>query len=308
MLSREGFIRLSLELNLFFLRIMKEHSFFLEAGFTPKNANLAQEADAFKNQFSELLEEAVFLSNGIISPEVAASNEIITPFTLEAERATEFFTGVPLNTNITVAETSLVGHCHPADAKKLVQRVFMLNQKAIALGIALIKFKTRLLANVLSCKLFTFNYPLLIDHILRETKLFVRLLQQLQAFSNIDSASEIIKQEAFWNRIMAEHAKFIRGLLDPTEEVLIKTAHNFARQFDELTEEAKAAISKTIPSAIVTARSLEATKGISNFKAEGTQGILQCKIQSIIVPLLGDHVLREANHYLRLLKMLEKKY
>lgn len=41
MLSTKEFIRQSLELNLFFIRIMKEHAFFLEAGFTPKNTNLA---------------------------------------------------------------------------------------------------------------------------------------------------------------------------------------------------------------------------------------------------------------------------
>ena len=49
-LSNEDFVRQSLDLNLFFLRIMKEHSFFLEAGFTPVNADLARQADAFKNQ------------------------------------------------------------------------------------------------------------------------------------------------------------------------------------------------------------------------------------------------------------------
>jgi hypothetical protein len=37
-----------------------------------------------------------------------------------------------------------------------------------------------------------------------------------------------------------------------------------------------------------------------------TQGLLGCKIKSIIIPLLGDHVLRESNHYLRLLKMFGK--
>ena len=31
------------------------------------------------------------------------------------------------------------------------------------------------------------------------------------------------------------------------------------------------------------------------------KGILECKIQGLILPLLADHVLREANHYLRLL-------
>lgn len=152
---------------------------------------------------------------------------------------------------------------------------------------------------------------MLIEHIRRETKLYVDLLQQLQNFKNIDSVKSIINQEAFWNRIMAEHSKFIRGLLDPTEDELIKTANNFANIFDELTKEAKAAVNKTIHSTIpstanVTVKSLKATEQIRDFKAEGTKGILKCKIRSIIVPLLGDHVLREANHYLRLLKMVAK--
>ena len=36
-MNRKEYIRLSLELHLFFDRIMKEHSFFLETGFTEKN-------------------------------------------------------------------------------------------------------------------------------------------------------------------------------------------------------------------------------------------------------------------------------
>lgn len=32
------------------------------------------------------------------------------------------------------------------------------------------------------------------------------------------------------------------------------------------------------------------------------RGLLDCKIRSIVLPLLGDHVVREANHYIRLLK------
>lgn len=37
MLCSADFVRQSLELHLFFARIMKEHSFFIEAGFTPKD-------------------------------------------------------------------------------------------------------------------------------------------------------------------------------------------------------------------------------------------------------------------------------
>ena len=37
MISKNDFITMSLALNLFFLRIMKEHSFFLELGFLPND-------------------------------------------------------------------------------------------------------------------------------------------------------------------------------------------------------------------------------------------------------------------------------
>ena len=37
-------------------------------------------------------------------------------------------------------------------------------------------------------------------------------------------------------------------------------------------------------------------------KRASVDGIASCKIRSIILPLLADHVFREANHYLRLLE------
>jgi hypothetical protein len=55
----------------------------------------------------------------------------------------------------------------------------------------------------------------------------------------------------------------------------------------------------------VTEASLRATRNIRDFKATGTEGLLECKIKSIILPLLADHTLREANHYLRLLKIFQ---
>ena len=51
--------------------------------------------------------------------------------------------------------------------------------------------------------------------------------------------------------------------------------------------------------------SLCATEEIRSFKTKATEGLLACRIKSIIPPLLADHVLREANHYLRLMKMKE---
>lgn len=86
MIDKNSYVVSSLQLHLFFLRIMKEHALFLEAGFTPANQELAKEADYYKSNFEALLQEVVKMSNGIISPSVLTSGEIITNFTLETEQ------------------------------------------------------------------------------------------------------------------------------------------------------------------------------------------------------------------------------
>lgn len=306
MLSSIEFIKQSLGLHLFFARIMKEHSFFLEAGFTPRDTSFIQNADAFRREFDALLGEAIALSEGVVNPGVLQSGEVVTPFTLNAEMATTYYTGVQIPTQLTQAAAGLEGGGMIQINPMLEQRVSMLNQRAINATASLIQFKTNILSNVLSCKMFTFNYPLLIIHITREAELYLLQLRRLQSRKEINLEREAYEQEFFWNRQMAEHAKFIRGLLDPTENNLIIQAHNFGNEFDQLTAEAQAAMDATAPLARVTDESLKATEDLRNFKAQGTQGLLACKVESIIIPLLGDHVLREANHYLRLLKMFER--
>ena len=80
MISSKKYVILSLELHLFFARIMKEHSLFLEAGFTPKNSKLAKEANGYKEQFEKILLDAVKLSGGRIRESVIESGEIFTEY------------------------------------------------------------------------------------------------------------------------------------------------------------------------------------------------------------------------------------
>jgi hypothetical protein len=289
---------------------MKEHAFFLQISFTPKDYNLMNQADSFRKSFDALLADAAVLSNGIVDSAILQSGEVITPYTLKAEMVSSYYTGIPLQTGITQSEAGLAGgsieNGRSLEQSGLEQKVYTLNNNAINLIQSIIQFKNIILANVLSCNLFTGNYPLLIDHILREAKLYLSMIQKLQSREDVNFEKEAYQQEVFWNRIMAEHSKFIRGLLDPTENDLIAKANNFGNEFDQLTNQAQMAMDKTLPLTKVTADSLAATKQIKDFKTAGTQGILECKIKSIIIPLLGDHTLREANHYLRLLNMFEK--
>jgi hypothetical protein len=284
------------------MRIAKEHSIFLEAGFTARDRTFIEQSEMLKNIFTQLIIETIRMSEGIISAETASSGELVTDLTLTAERETQFYTDIKIDSTITTMEASLAFASPRQITTNTVRQVQDLNNRAIIAAEQIAAFKSNLLQNVLSCRMFTTNYPLLIDHILREAKFYLRMLRILQSRREFDIVKEAAYQETFWNRIMAEHSKFIRGLLDPTEGKLFDTANDFGERFDALTEEGKN-LSKDLgllPS--LTDKSLKNTVGIRDFKKQGTEGIIQCKIRSIAFPLLGDHVVREANHYIRMLK------
>ena len=281
----------SLELHLFFARIMKEHSLFLKAGFTPTGAAFARESELFLRRFEAILSRAISLSNHIVRRCVLDSGEAFTRFTDRAECQTQRLTGIAIDRQLTARAMCLSGSDCGAElciAPSLAAQVRRLNRDALVQVEGLISLKERILKQVSSCCLFTVNYPLLIEHILREAKLYRSKLRQLEGMKDCD-CPEGCGDEEFWNRIMMEHALFIRGLLDPCEETLIASANGFAGDYKRLLEGSGRGGAE------------ELTRKFRDFKAAGTEGIEECKIRSVILPLLADHVLREANHYLRIM-------
>lgn len=60
----QDYVRISLETHLFFARIMKEHSLFLQAGFVGKDRGWIRRADFFRHEFENLLRQTVWISDG----------------------------------------------------------------------------------------------------------------------------------------------------------------------------------------------------------------------------------------------------
>lgn len=293
---------LSLEIHLFFGRIMKEHSLFLLAGFPAKETEFIRRADQFRKEFEEGLRRTVKLADGIVSKSVLNSGEVVTEFTRQAECQTKNLTGIPIDIRITEAEERLrAGNCDMVDGR-IIHQVKVLNQQILRSLNGLISFKEAVLREVTRCRLYTTNYPLLIEHILREAKLYRQMILELEQRGRIN-APDLRNLEIFWNQIMMEHAQFIRGLLDPTECELMETADGFAEDYCRLLEEARQQDTKAMNA--LTERTLETTKQYQQFKTAGTEGITGCEIRSVILPLLADHVLREANHYLRILEQAQ---
>ena len=281
----EEYIALSIETHLFFSRIMKEHALFLEAGFLCKEKAWIQRADWLRSQFEKLLSEVIRIGAGRVRECVLTSDELVTEFTLKAEQRTSNLSGISINTQLSVLEQNLCDGCgvDNRNMPELWRRVRQINERSLWLLDQLIDFKERILCQVRNGNLFTTNYPLLIEHILREAKLYRSTIENILNDTCV-CYDDLLQIENFWNRIMMEHAWFIRGLLDPSEEDLIATADGCAEEYRRLLEIAKKREELSLSE--LTEESLAETLNYRQFKTAGAKGILNCDIESIILPLL----------------------
>ena len=299
LLSKQEFILISMEINIFFQRIMKEHLFLIETNLQPVECDYIEEAKMLKQNFEQLLSETVYYGSGVISESSIRSNEFVTPYTLRAEEVTSMFTGAKIDTRITKAEYEL-GKASKYNYRKDLEKVAHdINSKSYCLLEDVIAFQEKLISKSLECKIFITLYDEMLEHDTREAKYYLELLKCLR--NRTLPNNTLCEELNFWNNIMGEHAQFIDGMLDPTERKLKQTAASTAKAFEKLVLECVRTTEKQI-----TLASLDSTDEIRDFKRSSTEVILKCKIKSLIPPILADHVLREANHYLRLLCMIKR--
>jgi hypothetical protein len=174
-------------------------------------------------------------------------------------------------------------------------------------------FKRRVLGLILRCQLpGANNFPLLVDHTSREAFYFRNRLEELNSGKLEPLPDAIIEENVFFLRIMADHAKFISHLLDPSERKLVEQARDFGHEFDKLLFQAKDLESMRPQSQ--TAPLLDqfldqnrvSVKSLRDFKQTARDLINACRIKSIIHPLLADHVFREAERFLFIIDMFEQ--
>jgi hypothetical protein len=194
------------------------------------------------------------------------------------------------------------------------QAVRQLNEESIQLVYAFRNFKRNLLLLIVNCKVSGFNFPLLVDHIAREAEYFMGTLRKFNDGILEPIQDAIIHENVFWLRIMMEHSRFIGSLLDPSERKLVTTARNFGDDFEVLLNQARDVESMLYgkePTYPIISKlnkdSHDATEELRNFKKLGLELIKSCQIRNVINPLLADHVVREAEHFLFMIRMLNNR-
>ncbi|QHN48622.1 DUF2935 domain-containing protein [Geobacillus stearothermophilus] len=195
-----------------------------------------------------------------------------------------------------------------------VEAVRKLNEDSIQLVYGFRNFKRNLLILIINEKVRGFNFPLLVDHIAREAEYFMNSLQKFNNGILEPIQDAIIHENVFWLRIMMEHSRFIASLLDQSERNLVITARKFGDDFETLLNQARDVESMLYhkkPTYPIIGKmnkdSESATEELRNFKKAGLELIKSAQIRNIINPLLADHVLREAEHFLFMIRVLEER-
>jgi hypothetical protein len=192
-----------------------------------------------------------------------------------------------------------------------LRQVKAFNTEVYQAVVAIWSYKRKVLGLTLNCQIRTNNFPLLVDHISREAAYFANRLKELNEGKLAPTLDAVIEENVFFLKIMADHAKFIGHLLDPSERKLVDQAREFSHDFDQLLfqaidldsmrpqSETKPLLDQFLDQNRVSVVSLR------DFKKTARELIEACRIKSNIHPLLADHTFREAERFLEIIDLFE---
>lgn len=307
MMVDQIFINKSIDLHLFFMRITEEHLIFIQSSIPSKNITIKQELENLRQELLKLFSFIISIANGHVSQNVINSGELITKYTYEAEQLSEYYTGLKIDSNYTINETNMLTSGNMIHQQITNEQVINLNNHIADIVQKTTAFQTKILEDILNCKIFTSIFPDRLDHIIDENKHYLTEIAKLQKMELIPTLNSLNEEMIFWNENLSDHGIFTALRLDPTEKELAKISTDFADAFEKLADEAKNAINNPTNIIDVINKSLNEAVKFKEANIKDVESLLYCKVKSIILPLGAEHDLRELNHYIRILNEGKKE-
>ncbi len=174
-------------------------------------------------------------------------------------------------------------------------------------------FKRRILHLLTECRLCgAWLYPLFVDHLSREALYFRKLLKKFGGGGMPCRVDAVGSEHIFWARGIADHMKFVRALVDPSERALLSLAKATGEEFDRLNLQARDLTSmlwhyRPNNDMVRFAKDFRAAvKEANDFAATAEGLVVRCAAATVIPPLLADHVRREGIHCQEILELIRE--
>lgn len=296
MLNDVDFVSQTLTSNLYYLRTLREFATNIQLSFLQDNSTYIDTARDFGKRSEELGQILIKYADGNVPKEALDNNIFVTDYTLDAELLTEKLFNVDIDTDITEKELTLTAGIPNNPSREMIEELNSVNKRALVIVTNFINFCEDIIQKMDNNELFSYSYISIIRAMIVEMSLYRTTLERLISRQSIDPGY-VVNYEYLFNNLLQRLSSFVRGLTDPSNDIVIIRASSFANEFGVLANEYKEAIANPDNAIDLEERTLDALERFRTFISDIIEDVLNARIYFIVEPIFLDNILTTTNYF-----------
>ena len=244
-------------------------------------------------KYQDLFKRILSFSNGKVSKDFLSSNVLYTSYTRDLELDTIKYFDIGLDPSITLDCLKLTsGNMELLNLKEV--------DKYMEELLELLDKSTNILNNIniyiKDNNMFLTIYPLVIEHMINENKLLKDTLERLLKRVGTDP-TYVYSLEYYYSLFLKEHSLLIRNLMNPQKSKEIETCNKYYDLYNSLLNSFNNEVSPYSIDGIYN-KCMNITNRFKDFLEDAINMTIKSPSNFMVVPIILDHLLREANSYM----------
>ena len=300
MLTEEEFYKESIDVNLYYLRTLRDFCINIELSFYGDNP-YKKKAEILARRSQELGRDIITVTNGKV-PSKGVDYEIFyTEYTLPTEKLTEKLFNLNLGTDITEMQLNLT----PTDTfevnEEVISKMTSINERALSIANDFIELAREIRDEMTSNNLFSYSYPTMYNFMIITIELYIGELNRLKEMIRKDPIIAL-DTEYGYNITAYEITSFLRGLIDPNATSYIEVLNNILNEiYPQLLEDYNSLPLSPENQQNLIERSIAVIRRIRLLLSNMLKDLLDAKLYFIVEPLAIDNFYRDINYFLYIL-------
>lgn len=297
MLTNKDIYEQSLVNHIYFAGSIRSFCTTIGLTFFKNNQSYIDRAVALGYKATDIINEAISLMNKEISSAVLESDVYITPYTKDIDLLTEKLFDVSLVIDVDDDIKSLKNKGN-VNYDSVINKIDELNNKSLTLINDFKEFVTEIKNNLDKGELFSYLYIDFFNYMFDEISVYGRDIKRIE--SKNDYTDFYLREFTYYfNELLRESAKYIRGFLDTKEQELFDRASYFVNAFASLTEKYLKSRDNPVNLSVETERLVTSYK---EYVTSVIKGLLATNVYLITPPVTLDNFLTNINVYLFIIK------
>ena len=300
MLTNKDLYEQSLVNHIYFGGSIRSFCTTIGLTFFKNNQEYIDRAITLGYRATDIINETISLMNKEISNEVLSNDVYITPYTKDLDLLTEKLFDINLFIGVD-KDNEILKNRGNVNYDEIIDRVNKLNSESLVLINDFKKFVTEIKDKLENGNLFSYLYIDFFNYMFDEVSVYGRDIKRIE--SKNDYTEFYLREFTYYfNELLRESAKYIRGFLDTNEGELFDKASYFVNAFGALTE-------RYLKDKASSDLNIETERLVVNYKeyvSNLIERLLEAKTYLITPPVTLDNFLTNINVYLFILKYVRK--